>query len=204
MKIFGEKYRRLVVVILAIIGVLVMEYFPSFILLNTYKTYEVSYSSYIFLFIAFIYTLYAVYSSYDLSVSKKILKGIVLFFTTVILYSIVEVTTMAVTNVNDKPAYCNSSRVKDSLTEMIKEDRAFKDSKKYKIASVSKVEYDEKENIYYCRAVLDFDIENNEHIQKEKNIVMKEALINMTKALKRTLDYKVYIEGDYSIVEILD
>lgn len=190
MKIFGEKNRRLVVVILAIISIFTWEY-------NNY-------SFFVLLAIAIGYSIYAISTNEEFSKKKKVINSIIVFMSSIILFAFSVAIGDRLLGFDNKPPSCNSIETKQTLNEMLKEGiPSFEKSNKYIVESAIINKFSEEENTYYCTATLAFDIKNNEQLKKEPKVI-QDAMKGILEMAKRTLEFKVSSdEKGYYNVEIL-
>ncbi len=176
MGILGEKYRWLVVVVLAVISVFVGMY-------NDYISILVG-------LLAFGYSIYSIPTNNELSKIRKVGKWVSTFIITSLLFSFTAKSVEVFLGLDKRPPTCNSIQVKQTLSEILNET----DSNKYSIENTSIKEYNKEENIYYCTAQLKLDLTKNEaYINQNK--VAQEALKNMVEKVGyKTVMYKVYSE----------
>ena len=187
MGILGEKYRWLVVVVLAVISVFVGMY-------NDYISILVG-------LLAFGYSIYSIPTNNELSKIRKVGKWVSTFIITSLLFSFTAKSVEVFLGLDKRPPTCNSIQVKQTLSEILNET----DSNKYSIENTSIKEYNKEENIYYCTAQLKLDLTKNEaYINQNK--VAQEALKNMVEKVGyKTVMYKVYSEDKKLFgVEIID
>ena len=140
MGILGEKYRWLVVVVLAVISVFVGMY-------NDYISILVG-------LLAFGYSIYSIPTNNELSKIRKVGKWVSTFIITSLLFSFTAKSVEVFLGLDKRPPTCNSIQVKQTLSEILNET----DSNKYSIENTSIKEYNKEENIYYCTAQLKLDL----------------------------------------------
>ena len=187
MGILGEKYRWLVVVVLAVISVFVGMY-------NDYISILVG-------LLAFGYSIYSIPTNNELSKIKKVGKWVSTFIITSLLFTFTGKSVEVFLGLDKRPPSCNSIQVKQTLSEILNET----DSDKYIIENSSIKEYNKEENIYYCTAQLKLDLTKNEAYNNQ-NEVAQDALKSMVEKVGyKTIMYKVYSEDKKLFgVEIID
>lgn len=178
--IWGEQYRRLVVVALAIMSVVLSKL--------VFTTINEELIIGILFMIAFIYSVYAyVSNNSDYSAVKKTVSSVIMFFTTLLIFGLSAEIPATILD-NGKPPSCNTINTQLVLNDIIKNGiDGYPANIGYKLEKVINSEYSQSENTYYCTASI---IGNTDNI--EDNPMLKQLIEQNKQFGRQTVKYKVY------------
>lgn len=176
MKILGEKKSWLVILLLAILSIIAEQY-------SIYLVF-------ILYILAVGYSIYSLQTNNELSIIRRIFKGIFTFIIATLLFSFVYEKGFEILRVDsDMVASCNSIETKELLDKLLK-DGAFKDSEKYRVESTDFIEFNKNEKSYSCKGILKADLENNK-LFKENNAYVQEAMKGLAEKVRINIEYKI-------------
>ncbi len=181
-KLFGEQYRRLVVIILAVLSIFIAEYFP----INQVTV------ALTLLSLSVVYSIYVITKNVNLTKKKKVVNSIVTFMSTSLIFMFVLISAESFLGFDKRPPSCKSLETTQLLNEMLIDGiDGYDDTSLYVVDSLSIGEFNKEENTYICNATLKINPKRIED-SSENNPLIKNALQNiMDKFGKKTLDFKV-------------
>ncbi|MEJ5167871.1 MAG: hypothetical protein WHU93_01775 [Arcobacteraceae bacterium] len=182
--IWGEQYRRLVVVALAIMSVVLSKL--VFTTINEVFIIGIPFM------IAFIYSVYAyVSNNSDYGAVKKTVSSVIMFFTTLLIFGLSAEVVAKILD-NGKPPSCNTINTQLVLNDIIKNGiEGYPATIGYKLEKIIGNEYNKDENTYYCTATIIANVDN------VKDNPMLKDLIEKTKQFSQeTIKFRVYLDQE--------